>query len=74
MTGIFFPVFLGVVFIMGCMPLKYYGLSRGREEECLHDNGVAKGLGLVERGWVCACSRSVCACVRVSVVERVGAG
>lgn len=36
---------------MGCMLLlEYYGLS-GRGGGCHHDNGVAKGLGLlVERG------------------------
>ncbi|KAK6326710.1 hypothetical protein J4Q44_G00023550 [Coregonus suidteri] len=44
----------GVVFIMGCWWLEYYGLSEsGREEECHHDNGVAKGLGLKGKG-VCA--------------------
>jgi hypothetical protein len=45
-TGIFSPVFLGVVFIMGCWWLKYYGLSESEwGEECIHDNGVSKGLG-----------------------------
>ena len=67
MTGIFSPVFLGVVFIMGCWWLEYYGLSeRGREEECLHDNGVAKGLGLKGKG-VCAVEVYVYECVCVCV-------
>ncbi|KAJ8005201.1 hypothetical protein DPEC_G00144170 [Dallia pectoralis] len=39
----------GVVIIMGCQWLEYYGLSKRGREDCLHDNEVAKGLGLKEK-------------------------
>lgn len=53
-TGIFsFLVFLGVVYYGMYAAGVLWSVREGGGEECHHDNGVAKGLGLVERGRVC---------------------
>lgn len=61
---------------MGCMllPLEYYGLSRRAGRGCHHDNGVAKGLGLlVERGRSVHAASPVHACLAVVVHVRARA-